>query len=363
MRILAINPGSTSTKIACGDGREKFFEDNLPFTEADRAKFPTILDQLETRFEQIAAALDRAGISASSFDAVVGRGGLLAPIPSGTYTVCGAMEDYLRRAPRGEHASNLGAFLSDRFAELSGCPAFIVDPVSVDELSDVARISGAPEIERPSLVHALNQKAVARDVAAKLGKRYEDCRFIVAHLGTGITIGAHTGGRIVDVVGAKSDGPFSPERAGGLPADKLADLCFSGKYTQEELEKKLLSGWGLVAYLGTRDLRGAFRLAERDERAATVIKAFAYQIAKGVGELAAALDGDIDAVILTGGLAQSQRFMDMLVKKIKFLGRIEIVPGEDEMKALTLGALRVLNGEERAKDYVESCAKQRHHNT
>jgi butyrate kinase len=272
-------------------------------------------------------------------------------MPSGTYLVTEEMTDYLKEAPRGEHASNLGAFIAEKFADMSGCEAYIVDPVSVDELTDVARISGAPEIKRSSLVHALNQKAVARKLAADLGKKYEDCRFVVAHLGTGITIGAHCSGKIVDVVGAKADGPFSPERAGGLPVGELVDLIFSGRYTKEELKKKLLSGWGIVAYLGTRDIREVFKMAENDPEAGIILKAFVYQIAKGIGELCTVLDGEIDSVILTGGIAYSDRLMEMLQKKIKFLAPIVIIPGENELEALYKGAERVLRKEERPRIY------------
>ena len=352
-RILSINPGSTSTKFACFEDDKSVFEQSIPFSEEERAAFATELDQLDRRFELISEAMKAAALPPGGFDAVVGRGGLLAPIPSGTYAVNGEMERDLREAKRGTHASNLGGLLALRFASLSHCPAYIVDPVSVDELSDVARISGAPEIERTSLVHALNQKAVARKAAAKLGKRYEDCRFIVAHLGTGVTLGVHLGGRIVDVSGAKSDGPMSPERAGGLPPDGLIELCFSGRYTQAELRRKLLGGWGLVSYLGTRDLREIFKMAAADAHARIVLEAFVYQLAKGIGEFAAVLDGDIDAIVVTGGMAYSQRLMEMLLKKISFLGRVEIFPGEDEMEALALGALRVLRGEERAKNYPD----------
>ena len=350
-RVLAINPGSSSTKIACYRDEILIFEKNVPFSDQEQAEFKNVIGQLDRRFEQIKEALMESG-EEEKFDAVAARGGLLSPMESGTYNVNEEMKEYLIKAARGEHASNLGAFLAERFAVESSCPAFIVDPVAVDEMSDVARISGAPEIERSSLVHALNQKAVARKVAAKIGKKYCDSRFVVAHLGTGITIGAHLYGRIVDVIGAKADGPFSPERAGGLPADMLTDLCCSGKYSCDELKKKLLSGWGLVAYLGTRDIREAFKMAENDTQAKIVTEAMAYQIAKGVGELAAALDGDLDAVILTGGLAYSEPLMQMVERKIKFLGRIEIIPGEDELEALALGALRVLRREEPAKEYV-----------
>lgn len=351
MKILAVNPGSTSTKIAVFEDLRPLFEAGVELTDVRRSAFAAVLDQLEMRCALISRALSEAGFAEDAFDAVVGRGGLLAPMPSGTYLVNDAMKDYLTEAPRGEHASNLGAFIAERFAGRSGCRAYIVDPVSVDELSDVARISGAPEIERGSLVHALNQKAMGRKAAAAFGKRYEDCRFVVAHLGTGVTIGAHDRGRIVDVIGAKADGPFSAERAGGLPVDAVVELCYSGKYALAELRRKLLSGWGIVSYLGTRDLREVLKMAEGDARAKLVLDAYVYQIAKGIGELAAALDGELDAVILTGGMAHSRELVGLVGRKIKFLGKTVVLPGENELESLAAGALRVLRGEERAKIY------------
>lgn len=350
-RILAVNPGSTSTKIAVYENGEEIFKDNIPVDRALISENGSVLDQLGQRFELIRETLNEKGILPDSFNAVVGRGGILAPIPSGTYVVTKEMTDYLTEAPRGEHASNLGAFIALKFAEMSGCKAYIVDPVSVDELTEVARISGTPEIRRSSLVHALNQKAVARKTAEGLGKRYDECRFVVAHLGTGITIGVHCEGKIVDVVGAKADGPFSPERAGGLPVGELVDLIFSGRYSEAELKKKLLSGWGIVAYLGTRDIREVFRMSEKDPEAALILEAFVYQIAKGIGELCTVLDGEIDSIVLTGGMAHSERLMEMLVKKIKFLAPVAIVPGENELEALCKGAERVLMEEERARLY------------
>lgn len=350
-RILAINPGSTSTKIAVYENGNEVLNENIPVDQRLISAYKCVFDQFEDRFDLIKMRLLDKEIGPDSFDAVAGRGGLLAPIPSGTYIVTKEMIDYLKEAPRGEHSSNLGAMLADKFAKISECKAYIVDPVSVDELTEVARISGAPEIKRPSLVHALNQKAVARNVAAKIGKKYEECRFVVAHLGTGITIGAHYNGKIIDVVGAKADGPFSSERAGGLPVDELLYLIFSEKYTKEELQKKLLSGWGLVGYLGTRDIREVFKMAEKDPEAGIILEALIYQIAKGIGELSTVLDGKIDSVILTGGLAYSSQLMEMLTKKIKFLAPVVIIPGENEMEALFRGTERVLKKEERARLY------------
>lgn len=350
-KILTINPGSTSTKIGIFEDEKKIFEESIPFDESKRKKYRLIADQLDCRFADISEALSRVGFSVSGFDAVSARGGLLAPVISGTFVVNDEMERDVREARRGEHASNLGALLAKKIATSSGCRAFIVDPVSVDELTEVARISGAPEMERTSLVHALNQKAVARITAAKLGKEYQDCRFLVAHLGTGVTIGAHQEGRIIDVVGAQQDGPFSLERAGGLPVDSLVRLCYSGKYSEEELMRKLMAGWGLVAYLGTRDLREVQKAAETDDRAKLVYDAFVYQVAKGIGELATVLRGEIDAVILTGGMACSEQLCRDIGERVGFIGKLEIIPGEDEQYALAQGVLRVLQGIESVRNY------------
>lgn len=350
-RILTINPGSTSTKIGVFENDRQVFEALIPFNEEERKKFKNITDQLDMRFEAISMALSNAGVAASDFCAISARGGLLAPVRSGTFLVNDAMEEDLKAAQRGEHASNLGALLARKFAAIADCPAFIVDPVSVDELTDVARVTGAPEIKRTSLVHALNQRAVARKVANELGREYEDCRFVVAHLGTGVTIGAHRDGMIIDVVGAKADGPFSPERAGALPVDGLIGLCFSGRYTEAELNRKLLSGWGFVAHLGTRDLREILQMAGQDWHASLIYDAFVYQVAKGIGELSTVLDGELDAIILTGGMAYSEKLVADVSKKVAFIAGIEVVPGENELLALALGALRVLNGTETAREY------------
>lgn len=352
-KILTINPGSVSTKIGIFKDDKKIFEKSVSFDEIDRTKCKLVIDQLDLRFADICEAIDSVGFPLCEFDAVSARGGLLAPVPSGTFVVNDEMERHLREARRGEHASNLGALLAKKIAALSECPAFIVDPVSVDELTDVARVSGAPEIERTSLVHALNQRAVARMVAAGLDKEYQDCRFVVAHLGSGVTIGAHRDGKIIDVVGAQQDGPFSAERAGGLPADSLVRLCFSGKYLEEEMMRKLLSGWGFIAYLGTRDLRRVLEMAETDDRAKLIYDAFVYQVAKGIGELATVLYGNIDAIILTGGMACSEKLCRDIGERIKFIGKLEIIPGEDEQYALANGALRVLQSVERARKYPE----------
>jgi butyrate kinase len=262
------------------------------------------------------------------------------------------MLDDLKKAERGEHASNLGAVMADHLARQLGIPAYIVDPVAVDEMEPVARISGLPDIPRASLSHALNSKAVARKVARDMGKRYEDVNLVVAHLGTGVSVSPHKHGRMIDVNNAQEEGPFSPDRCGGLPARLLVKLCFSGKYTEQELLGKLLGSGGIYAYLGTKDVREAEqRAAEGDELANTVLDAMSYQVAKEIGAMSAVLAGKVDSIVLTGGIAYSHRIVTAIRERVAYLAPIVVVPGEEEMESLTAGALRVLQGEEAAKTY------------
>ncbi|MBC7194519.1 MAG: butyrate kinase, partial [Caldisericia bacterium] len=284
---------------------------------------------------------------------IVGRGGLIKPVESGTYIINEKMIEDLKEAKRGEHASNLGAIIAYEIAKELKIPAYIVDPVVVDEMDDVARISGLKGIERKSIFHALNQKAVARRAAKDLGKKYEDVNLIVVHLGGGISVGAHRKGRVVDVNNAlNGDGPFAPERAGGLPTQDLVDLCFSGKYTFDEMKKKLAGEGGLVSHLGTNDAREVEKRIENgDSYARLVYEAMAYQVSRTIGEMAAVLKGEIDAIVITGGIAYSKMLVDWIRERVSFLGKILVYPGEDEMEALALGALRVLRKEEEPKIY------------
>lgn len=352
-RNLIINPGSTSTKIGVFDNENPLFIEVLRHDIDTIKKYKKIIDQYDFRKEIILKSLNEKNIPLNSLSSVVGRGGLIKPVKSGTYIVNEKMIEDLKEAKRGEHASNLGAVLAYEIAKMLNIPAFIVDPVVVDEMDDVARISGLKGIERKSIFHALNQKAVARRAARDLGKKYEDVNLIVAHLGGGISIGAHKKGRVVDVNNAlNGDGPFAPERAGGLPTQDLVDLCFSGKYTFEEMKKKLAGEGGLVSHLGTNDAREVEKRIENNDKYARICyEAMAYQISKTIGEMAAVLKGEIDAIVITGGIAYSKMLTDWIKEKVSFLGKVLIYPGEDEMEALNLGALRVLRKEEEAKIY------------
>ncbi len=351
-KILAVNPGATSTKIAVFEDERAVFKKTVEHQGPVFAQFAHVYDQRQYRMELIVATLKEAGIALDTLDAVVGRGGLLKPLAGGTYTVSEALTEDLRKAERGEHASNLGGVIAKQLADQLGIPAFIVDPVSVDELEPVARVSGSPELERVSMSHALNMKAVARKVAEDIGKKYEDARFVVAHLGTGVSLSAQRNGKMVDIVDGKEEGPFAPDRCGGLPASQLVKLCYSGKYTYDELKKKLFGSGGLYAYLGTKDTREVEKQAAAGNRQAELLlEAMVYQVAKEIGALATVLEGNIDRIILTGGIAYSKRIAEGIAGRVRFIAPVVIVPGEEEMDSLAAGALRVLRGEEAAKTY------------
>ena len=352
-RILAINPGSTSTKIAIYEGENEIFEQTLRHPSSKIEEFDKIYDQYDFRKKVILDGLEENEINLTKLDAIVGRGGLLKPIEGGTYKVTEKMVDDLKEGVLGEHASNLGGILAKEIADNLNIPSFIVDPVVVDEMQDVARVSGMPEIKRKSIFHALNQKAVARRAAKELNKKYEESNIIVVHMGGGVSVGAHENGKVIDVNNAlNGDGPFSPERTGGLPINDFAKLCFSGKYTLKEMKKKVKGKGGLVAYLDTNDGREVEKMIDNgNEKAELVFKAMAYQIAKEVGSCAAVLKGDVDAIVLTGGLAYGEMFVKWINKKIEFISKVIVYPGEDELKALAGGALRVLNEKEEAKIY------------
>jgi len=352
-RILTINPGSTSTKIAIFDNEKNVFEEVLRHSSEEIGKYETIFDQYEFRKNVILETLNEKGINLTKLAAVVGRGGLLKPITGGTYEVDQNMLEDLKVGVLGEHASNLGGIIANEIAGQLNIPAFIVDPVVVDEMNDIARISGIPQLDRKSIFHALNQKAVARRAAKDMGKAYEDVNVIVAHLGGGVSVGAHEAGRVVDVNNAlDGDGPFSPERSGGLPVGQLAKLCFSGEYSHNDIKKLIKGNGGLVAYLGTNDGREVVKMIEEgDKKAELVYKAMAYQVAKEIGACAAVLKGKVDAIILTGGIAYDKEFTAWIKENVEFISQVLIYPGEDEMIALAEGGLRVLRGEEEAKKY------------
>lgn len=353
-RVLVINPGSTSTKIGVYDGEEQVFEKTIRHATEEIASFETIYDQYKFREELITESLTENNIDPKSLDAIVGRGGLLTAIPGGVYEVNDAMLEDLRIGVSGQHASNLGGVIAHAMAEELGIKAYITDPVVVDEYSDVARISGLKEIERTSIFHALNQKAVGRRFAHEMGKKYEDVNIIVAHLGGGISVGAHLKGQVVDSNNAlDGEGPFSPERSGGLTVRKVVDMCFSGQYTEEDMAKFMVGGGGLVSYVGTADAREVSERAEAgDKEAELVYRAMAYQISKEIGAMATVLKGDIDGIIITGGIAYDKGFTSWIVENVGFLcDNIRIYPGEDELMALAEAGLRVLNGEEKPKVY------------
>jgi len=355
MKLFIINPGSTSTKVALFDNNKEIWSETQRYDTDVISKFESIGSQEEFRFTEISKILKEKGVSPQEFDAVVGRGGLLRPIKGGTYEINKKMIEELLSSQNGSHASNLGAPLAARFAEAGGGKArsFIVDPVVVDELVDEARISGLPEINRRSIFHALNQKAVARRAAAEMGKTIQDCNFIVAHMGGGVSVGAHEKGRVIDVSnGLDGEGPMSPERSGALPAGKLVSMCFSGKYTKRDIEKMIVGNGGLVAHLGTNDLREVEKRIENgDSHTALIFNALCFQIAKEIGSCAAVLKGKVDKILLTGGLAYSKKLCEIITHRVSFIAPIEIFPGEGEMEALAEGALMVLEGREPAQVY------------
>lgn len=353
LRVLVINPGSTTTKLAVFDNEEKIFEKKLTHSAQDLAPFTLIYEQYEYRLHQVEGALKEADIALETLDAVVGRGGTIRPVEGGTYQVNDLMAEHLRIGWGGQHASSLGGLLARELAARTGIPAYIVDPVVMDEMNPLARYSGCPEISRVSKDHPLNQKAAARRAAAELGGKYEQFNFLVLHMGGGISVGVHEHGRLIDVNNClDGDGPFSPERCGGLPIGGLIDLCYSGKYEKTALKRHLIGGGGLVAYLGTTDgLEIDRRIEAGDEKAIEVCQAMAYQIAKEIGAGAAVLKGKVDAIVITGGLARDEYIVGWVKERVSFLAPILLYPGEFEMEALRDGALRVLRGEEQEKIY------------
>ena len=352
-RVLVINPGSTSTKIGVYDELSLIYDETLRHSADEIGVYKTIFDQYKFRMDIILGVLEKASIPVESLNAIVGRGGLLKPIEGGTYIVNERLLEDLKEGVQGQHASNLGGIIAHEIAKPLGIPAYIVDPVVVDELEAVARISGHPELSRASIFHALNQKAVARRYAKASERKYKELNLIVAHMGGGISVGAHKQGRVVDVNNAlDGEGPFSPERAGGLPVGSLVKLCYSGKYTQDEINKMINGKGGLVAHLGTNDGREVERLIDSgDKKAALVFDAMAYQISKEICSCAAVLKGKVDAIILTGGLSYGKRLVEAITERVSFVAPVEVYPGEDELLALAEGGLRVLNGQEKAKEY------------
>ncbi len=353
--ILVINPGSTSTKFALFEEEEMLFEKTLAHSHSDITKYKKITDQFEFRKEHIMQELENRNYDLGRIAVVVGRGGLVRPIESGIYEVNEKMIADLKSGLLGQHASNLGGIIAhDIAATLPDAKAYIVDPVVVDELEPVARISGHPAIERISIFHALNQKAVARMYAASISKDYEDLNLIIAHMGGGISVGAHKKGRVVDVNNAlNGDGPFAPERSGTLPAGQLADLCFSGKYTHAEVKSMITGKGGMVAYLGTNSFIDICKMAEDGDAKVILIRdAAAYQVAKEIGALATVLNGQVNTIILTGGLAFNKTFVGQIKSMVDFIAEVVVYPGEDEIKSLAFNGLLALNGKIAIKKYI-----------
>jgi butyrate kinase len=352
--LLAINPGSTSTKFSLFEEDNLIFEKTLRHTTEELAIFNKITDQFDFRKNLIMHELNERKINLSEIKAVVGRGGLVSPIESGVYMVNQKMKDHLTAELFGSHACNLGALIADDIASsLPEAAAYIVDPVVVDELQPVARITGHPEIERRSIFHALNQKAVARIFAASISRRYEDLNLVIAHMGGGVSVGVHKNGRVVDVNNAlNGDGPFSPERSGGLPAGQLVDLCFSGRFTHSEIMNMITGKGGMMAYLGTNDFMEVCKRAENGESRAILIRdAFTYQVGKEIGAMAAVLRGNIDAIILTGGIANQETTVKKIKSMVDFIAEVVVYPGEDELKALAFNGLLALDGKIEIKKY------------
>jgi butyrate kinase len=351
-RILAINPGATSTKFAVFDEEQCLLKKTVEHQGPELQHFACVFDQWHYRLNLILKELESAAVPLSTLQAIVGRGGLLKPLAGGTYLVNELMIADLKRAEQGEHASNLGAVMSLSLANQLGIPAFIVDPVSVDELEPLARISGFPEFTRISMAHALNMKAVARKVAADLGKNYAAVRFVVAHLGTGISLSAQQNGKMIDISDGRVEGPFSLDRCGNLATSQLVKLCYSGKYSYEELSTKLFKSGGIYAYLGTKDVRQVEKMAtEGNAQADLLLEALGYQVAKEIGSLATVLQGTVDRIILTGGIAYSQHIVNRITERVQFIAPVVVIPGEAELESLSAGALRVLRGEEEPQSY------------
>ncbi len=352
-KSLIINPGSTSTKIGVFEDETLLFEETLRHSTEEISRYASIIDQKDFRREIITNLLREKDFDINSLDFVVGRGGMLKPIRGGTYKVSDELLHDLIIGYQGQHASNLGGILAREIGDSIGVPSFIVDPVVVDELAPVARYSGCPELPRRSVFHALNQKAVARRYAKEAGIPYERLNLIVVHMGGGCSVGAHSGGRIVDVNNIlDGEGAFSPERAGTVPVGDLIKLCFSGKYTEKEIYKKMVGGGGFNGYVGTNDARIVeSKAAEGIAEYKNVLDAFHYQLAKDVGAMATVLNGKVDKIILTGGIAYSKQTCEDLKNRVGWIADIVVYPGEDELLALAQGGLRVIKGEEEVQIY------------
>ena len=351
MKILVINPGATSTKIAVFDEDQQLFKLGIDHSAEELDQFERVIDQADYRKTAILNAVTEAGYKLEDFDAVCGRGGLYRPIPSGTYAVNDKVMHDVETAPYGEHPSNLGAYLAKKLGDMVGIPAFFVDPVCVDEMTEIAHYTGFAEFRRLCQFHALNHKSIGRKAAKELGKKYEDVNLIVCHLGGGVSVGAHQKGRVVDVCNVKDEGSMGMDRAGGLPVNQLISYCFSGK-TKDEVKKTFGRRAGMLSYLGTTDFRViCAKVVEGDPKYVEAYQALVYQLSKDIGAMAAVLHFDVDAIVFTGGMAYEQFFCDDITAYVGKIAPIIRLPGEEEMRSLAEGALRVLHGEQEASIY------------
>ena len=353
VKSLIINPGSTSTKIGVFEDETLLFEETLRHSTEEIAKYASIVDQKDFRKDIIINLLKEKDFDIQSLNMVVGRGGMLKPIPGGTYEVSDELLEDLKIGKQGQHASNLGGLLAREIGDSIQVPSYIVDPVVVDELEPTSRYSGVPELPRTSVFHALNQKAVAKRYAKETGKAYDSLNLIVVHMGGGVSVGAHRQGKVVDVFNAlDGDGAFSPERAGAVPSGALIKMCFSGQYTEKEVYKKIVGGGGFNAYCNTNDMRDVEKMVQNgDTKAAEIREAFIAQVAKDIGSMACILKGKVDQIIVTGGIAYDKVVVAGLKERAEWIAPMTIYPGEDELLALVQGGLRVLNGEEKAMEY------------
>ena len=353
IKSLIINPGSTSTKIGVFEDETLLFEETLRHSTEEISQYASIVDQKDFRKDIIVNLLNEKNFDINSLNMVVGRGGMLKPIPGGTYAVTDELLEDLKIGKQGQHASNLGGILAREIGDSIGVPSFIVDPVVVDEMMPIARHSGVPELPRTSVFHALNQKAVAKRYANEIGKAYTDLNLIVVHMGGGVSVGAHKNGRVVDIFNAlDGDGAFSPERAGSVPSGALIKMCFSGKYTEKEVYKKIVGNGGFNAYMGTNDMRDVEKaVLAGDEQAIEYRDAFILQVAKDMGSMACVLDGKVDQIIVTGGIAYDKGVVAGLKERAQWIAPFTVYPGEDELLALVQGGLRVVNGVEEAMKY------------
>lgn len=353
IKSLIINPGSTSTKIGVFEDETLLFEETLRHSTEEIAQYASIVEQKDFRKQIILNLLEEKNFDINSLQVIVGRGGMLKPIPGGTYEVSDELLTDLKIGKQGQHASNLGGILAREIGDSIGVPSYIVDPVVVDELMPIARYSGVPELPRTSVFHALNQKAVAKRYAKEKGVPYDSLNLIVVHMGGGVSVGAHEKGRVIDVFNAlDGDGAFSPERAGAVPSGALIKMCFSGQYTEKEVYKKVVGNGGFNAYLGTNDMRDVAKMIEEgDAHADEIREAFVLQVCKNIGSMSCVLKGQVDQIIVTGGIAYNKDVVEKMRERAGFIAPFTVYPGEDELLALTQGALRVMNGEEEAMKY------------